>query len=1098
MRKIYSQNIMQRLFTFLLLIVVLLVGSTASIKAEGLKELVNGTSNEVTTNFGKNSWASAGAATNQRLNIYIKNPTNEVVYLGFSTSGDTYKIYDPNGNEVFSEVTNSNGSDFGQVEAGPAPALNSGGYTPQIYTPAAGAPSGNYYIEFPDRANAIYWDITVATVGSPATAQKGRVWSMIWWFDMGGWNTVDSFEATLYAYSTDGFVSKVDYKGSDFRPYVFSVYYNDKGPGTSGDLEQDRKSVEGSNSGVPSFPVFLNPPPQEIMPSAEFGDFASVPTISRTAVSGANKFSFNVESTQAGSYNILLNIENPTDGGVFDNITNTKDRVLAYDVIPQPGETAPYVRAIPWDGKDGNGSNVNLDDGDNLNFTVSYTDGGSNFPTYDAEYLTGGLSVSQVRPSNGYVVELYWDDSDISDATGDGSSKRELNGGAVPAHTWTNNSYGDVNTINTWWYCNVVSGGSKTLPLPGLSASAPTVQATNIRFSEVGQSAMKIKWTDGNGSQRVVFVKEANSGSALPTDNTSYTANTIFKSGSQIGSTGWYCVYNGASSSSVVVTGLTEDTEYQVMVCEYNVGGTGEIYNTDTATDNPMNQRTATVIQASEISFSNVVANSMTVNWANGTGTRRLAFIKPTLTGTPTPVNNTTYTANSSYGLGDPIGTTGWYCIYNGTGTTVDVSNLASNTDYKVMVLEYFGSNGNENYVTITNTNNPNTTKTSNLSPAHHIVFSNVGTTDMDIAWTDGDGTARQVFVKETSSTTDLPIPVDGVSYSSNATFESGDQIGSTGWYCVYEGSGSSVSIDGLDPSTEYRVMVADYVNDHEYIDGTVATNPLNQATLGVKPDVQATNILFSDVTSSEMKLDWTDGNGVKRVVFAKQTTSGQPLADDGTTYTANLGFELGDQIGSTGWYCIYNGNGSSVVVNNLLADTDYRFMVCEYNYSASGELYLTSVATLNPQNKKTLVANIYTPVITAVDKTINEGITFVETVSATDEDSGDTKLFSISGTDALLFNIDPSTGDLSFKLGPDYEIPGDNGGDNDYNLTVTVTDAVGHFDSEDIKVTVVGINDNAPVITNHSSDASAAINYAENGTADVIDWNATDADGET
>ena len=454
MRKFYSQLDIKRLFTYILLIAFLLVGNLNSSNAEGFRELVNGTSNDVQTNFGKNQWAKAGGPENRRLNIYIKNPATEVVYFGWSSAGEDYKIYDPNGNLVYSNTTIANGTDRDEIIAGPEQTQidPSNGYSTgsgvqeQIYVPAAGSPSGNYYLEFDDGNDQNYWDITVATTGSPGVAQKGRIWSMIWWFNMGGWNALDSFEATLYAYSTDGFVSKVDYSGSDFRPYVFSVYYNDKGPGTSGNLEEDRKSVSG-NQGEPSFPVFLNPPPQEIMPSAEFGDFASVPTISRTATSGANKFSFNVESTQAGSYNILLNLQGSTITPQFDNASGTKDRLLVYDVIPQPGETAPYVRAIPWNGKDGQGSDVNLPDGYNLNFVVSYTDGGSNFPTYDAEYLYNGLTVSQVRPSNGYVVKLFWDDSDL---TGD-PTKRELNGASSPAHTWNNASYGDVRTINTWW-----------------------------------------------------------------------------------------------------------------------------------------------------------------------------------------------------------------------------------------------------------------------------------------------------------------------------------------------------------------------------------------------------------------------------------------------------------------------------------------------------------------------------------------------------------------------------------------------------------------------------------------------------------------------
>ena len=70
-----------------------------------------------------------------------------------------------------------------------------------------------------------------------------------------------------------------------------------------------------------------------------------------------------------------------------------------------------------------------------------------------------------------------------------------------------------------------------------------------------------------------------------------------------------------------------------------------------------------------------------------------------------------------------------------------------------------------------------------------------------------------------------------------------------------------------------------------------------------------------------------------------KQATSGTPAPANNSTYTANTVFGSGSQIGSTGWYCIYNGTGSSVTVTSLNANTAYRVMVCEYNGSAGSEI---------------------------------------------------------------------------------------------------------------------------------------------------------------
>ena len=76
----------------------------------------------------------------------------------------------------------------------------------------------------------------------------------------------------------------------------------------------------------------------------------------------------------------------------------------------------------------------------------------------------------------------------------------------------------------------------------------------------------------------------------------------------------------------------------------------------------------------------------------------------------------------------------------------------------------------------------------------------------------------------------------------------------------------------------------------------------------------------------------------------------------------------------------------------------------------------------------------------------IEENIVFIGNFEATDIDS-DEITYSISGDDALLFDIDEKTGELNFKTAPDFEKPSDENSDNIYNLTVTAKD------KEDTKV---------------------------------------------
>ncbi len=108
----------------------------------------------------------------------------------------------------------------------------------------------------------------------------------------------------------------------------------------------------------------------------------------------------------------------------------------------------------------------------------------------------------------------------------------------------------------------------------------------------------------------------------------------------------------------------------------------------------------------------------------------------------------------------------------------------------------------------------------------------------------------------------------------------------------------------------------------------------------------------------------------------------------------------------------------------------------------------------------------------------------------ATDAD-GDTLVYSLSGTDAALFTIDATTGEVSFMAAPDFEAPGDDGGDNVYDIIVTASDGTNSTD-HNVAITVTNENDNAPTFT-----SPATANAQENQTAAYMAA-ATDADGDT
>ncbi len=83
--------------------------------------------------------------------------------------------------------------------------------------------------------------------------------------------------------------------------------------------------------------------------------------------------------------------------------------------------------------------------------------------------------------------------------------------------------------------------------------------------------------------------------------------------------------------------------------------------------------------------------------------------------------------------------------------------------------------------------------------------------TSMNISWTRGGGNKVLVVAHE-GSVVDCD-PLNGATYTANANFKTGDEIG---WrnYVVYNGSGTSVSLTGLSGGTSYYFSVYEYVDN--------------------------------------------------------------------------------------------------------------------------------------------------------------------------------------------------------------------------------------------------------------------------------------------
>ncbi len=491
----------------------------------------------------------------------------------------------------------------------------------------------------------------------------------------------------------------------------------------------------------------------------------------------------------------------------------------------------------------------------------------------------------------------------------------------------------------------------------------PTLNATNFSFNLIYTDRLRFNFTKGNGARRIVVAKKGSAVDALPVDGQDYTSNSTFGSGSDLGG-GNFVVYEGTGNSFISVYGLDHTSTYHFKVFEYNGTGVDISYLTgNDSVSNPVlegNESTLTypTTQASNITFSNVLGETMTVNWDNGDGYGRILICREDAPVNVEPSDFVNYNAtgggmgNSAYEIG-----TGNYVLYQSTGTSANLTNLNPNTTYYFALYEYNGPNSkvfltsNSPIPTAGPIANQLTTAYPSIN-ATNATFNLIDVDRLRFNFTKGNG-ARRIVVAKKDSAVDVD-PIDGQDYTASSTFGSGDDLGN-GNFVVYKGTGNSfISINGLEPSTTYHFKVFEYNGSnletfYKKDSDTNGNSPLafSQSTV-LYPSIQASNILFTNAIGTGMNVNWTNGSGSGRILIAREGSPVDVEPTDFVNYNASGGgmnnpsYEIG-----TGNYVLYAGAGSSTTLTNLTPYKTYHFALYEYSGS-SKKLYLTSTSPIS------------------------------------------------------------------------------------------------------------------------------------------------------
>ncbi len=451
-----------RLHEVILAVVVFILPFSMA-KAEGTKELntnnvqstelyiCNDFTSHCNTGAGLRSQFAAYDNTQSAVDVdrlyFTTSNSNEVVYLGFQGAALTgtptrhivFRIKNMSGTIVLAEQnlpTSGAGyiSTFSQALNGPnqlpLPVITTG-YNALVFTPSV---PGTYFIEFSLRRNdnnAIFTDdfnLTLfdITIGNTAThlAKPGRLYSKSWQF-----YEDSQFYGKNYIISDDGIVTSAQFTGMNGGHWI--QYCNQTGCGsTSANWITNRKSLYQQQALFPQYKIFLNEPDPALFPPAT--------TLGQIVA----PFPYGVQNCQTGHIVFHVTVDKPGNA----EITLT---------FPSPYQPRTLNQAVvagdnlfDWNGLDGTTpTGLAVPNNTSIQFTVKYINGLTNLPLYDVEGNPNGFTIALVSPT-GATPAVFWDDTNIPG----GINYSGLPGCTSPpgCHSWTN--FGDLNTINTWWY----------------------------------------------------------------------------------------------------------------------------------------------------------------------------------------------------------------------------------------------------------------------------------------------------------------------------------------------------------------------------------------------------------------------------------------------------------------------------------------------------------------------------------------------------------------------------------------------------------------------------------------------------------------------
>jgi len=251
--------------------------------------------------------------------------------------------------------------------------------------------------------------------------------------------------------------------------------------------------------------------------------------------------------------------------------------------------------------------------------------------------------------------------------------------------------------------------------------------------------------------------------------------------------------------------------------------------------------------------------------------------------------------------------------------------------------------------------------------------------------------------------------------------------------------------------------------------DGTSATLTFNISAVNDEPVLEVNSFTFTEDVAGSFNVSVTDVDGDTLSISVESLPTGGTVA-------------LAD--------------GTLLTVGDTLSTTDLDGLIFTPNENANSDISSIGNFVLSITDAAGTFSNSITLVVNAVNDAPTLGsidaVTVKETVAAdttlltlvgSDVD-GDTLSYSLSGDDADLFNID-SSGNVSFKVSPNFQNPSDANLDNTYSLNIVATDAGGLTATSAVIINILDVKPGGQAIDGYLVGATVWVDLDGDGVPD-------------